>query len=191
MTQPRLICIIGAESTGKTTLARLLAAHFDSPWVPEYLREFCALHDRTPQREEQAQIIEVQQQSVQAAQQAASEEGAPFVFCDTAPLLTAIYSELIFGDASLYARARTLHGRYALTLLLAPDIAWVADGLQRDGEQVRGPVTQLIQRELAAMTQPVARVAGQGEARLQTAIEAVKALVGVHNQSPAVIAGPP
>jgi nicotinamide riboside kinase len=176
MTSPRLICIIGAESTGKTTLARLLAAHFRSFWVPEYLREFCALHDRTPTREEQAQIIETQQHAVQTAQQKASEEGAPFVFCDTAPLLTAIYSDFIFGDAALYARARSLHAGYALTLLLAPDIAWVADGLQRDGEQVRGPVTQMIVRELAAMTQPVATVAGQGAARLNAAIEAVKAL---------------
>ncbi len=176
MTEARLICIIGAESTGKTTLARLLAAHFDSLWVPEYLREFCVLHGRTPTREEQAKIIETQQQSVQAAQQAASEEGAPFVFCDTAPLLTAIYSEFVFGDAGLYARARALHADYALTLLLAPDIAWVADGLQRDGEQVRLPVTKMIVRELAAMTQPVTTVAGQGAARLQAAIEAVEAL---------------
>ena len=175
MTPPRLICIIGAESTGKTTLARLLAAHFDSPWVPEYLREFCESHGRTPTRDEQAQIIETQQQSVQTAQHAAAEQGAPFVFCDTAPLLTAIYSDFIFGDTSLYVRARSLHARYALTLLLAPDIAWVADGLQRDGEQVRAPVTQMIERELAALTQPVSTVTGQGSARLHAAIEAVTA----------------
>ena len=175
MTQPRLVCIIGAESTGKTTLARLLAAHFDSPWVPEYLREFCESHGRTPTRDEQAQIIETQQQSVQTAQDAAAEQGAPFVFCDTAPLLTAIYSDFIFGDTSFYVRARSLHARYALTLLLAPDIAWVADGLQRDGEQVRAPVTQMIERELAALTQPVSTVTGQGSARLHAAIEAVTA----------------
>ena len=76
----------------------------------------------------------------------------------------------------MYARARALHADYALTLLLAPDIAWVADGLQRDGEQVRLPVTKMIVRELAAMTQPVTTVAGQGAARLQAAIEAVEAI---------------
>ena len=175
MTPPRLICIIGAESTGKTTLARLLAAHYESLWVPEYLRAFCEMQGRTPTRDEQAQIIETQQQSVQAAQQAAAAQGAPFVFCDTAPLLTAVYSDFVFGDASLYVRARSLHAHYALTLLLAPDIAWVADGLQRDGEQVRGPVTQMLIRELAALTQPVSTVTGQGSARLHAAIEAVTA----------------
>ena len=176
MTPPRLICIIGAESTGKTTLARLLAAHFSSPWVPEYLREFCEQNGRTPTRDEQAQILETQHDSERAAQLMAREKCAPFVFCDTAPLLTAIYSDFIFGDGSLYARAREMHASYALTLLLAPDIAWVADGLQRDGEQVRGPVTQMIERELADMTQAVASVAGQGNARLHAAIEAVRAL---------------
>ena len=175
MTPPRLICIIGAESTGKTTLARLLAAHSESLWVPEYLRAFCEIQGRTPTRDEQTQIIETQQQSVQAAQQAAAAQGAPFVFCDTAPLLTAVYSDFVFGDASLYVRARSLHAHYALTLLLAPDIAWVADGLQRDGEQVRGPVTQMLIRELAALTQPVSTVTGQGSARLHAAIEAVTA----------------
>jgi len=184
MTQPRLVCIIGAESTGKTTLARLLAAHFDSPWVPEYLREFCESHGRTPTRDEQAQIIETQQQSVQTAQHAAAEQGAPFVFCDTAPLLTAIYSDFIFGDTSFYVRARSLHARYALTLLLAPDIAWVADGLQRDGEQVRAPVTQMIERELAALTQAVSTVTGQGSARLHAAIEAVNAITPILSSLP-------
>src|ERR1035437_2749974 len=44
MKAARLICIIGAECTGKTTLARALAEHFDCPWVPEYLRDFCDAH---------------------------------------------------------------------------------------------------------------------------------------------------
>ena len=33
------VVVIGAESTGKTTLARSLAAHFDTEWVPEFGRE--------------------------------------------------------------------------------------------------------------------------------------------------------
>ena len=175
MTQPRAICILGAESTGKTTLAQSLAAHFDSPWVPEYLRTFCDLQGRTPTRDEQVQILQTQHDGVLAAHLVAIDKGAPFVFCDTAPLLTAIYSEFLFDDVSLHARARQMHARYAMTLLLAPDIAWVADGLQRDGEQVRGPVTQMIERELAVITQPVVTITGQGDARLQSAIAAVTA----------------
>lgn len=173
--KPKLVCIIGAECTGKTTLARALAEHFDCPWVPEYLREFCDAHGRTPTRDEQLQILETQHAGELAAQARAMQQGKPFVFCDAAPLLTAIYSDYIFGDRSLYARARSLHSNYALTLLLAPHIAWVADGLQRDGAQVRAPVTRLIERELAALALPLIRVAGLTEARLATALEAIKA----------------
>lgn len=175
MKTPRLICIMGAESTGKTTLAQSLAAHFDCPWVPEYLRHFCQQQARTPTREEQQSVLEMQHRMELAAQAQAGQWASPFVFCDTAPLLTAIYSDLIFGDQSLYARARALHSGYALTLLLAPDIAWVADGLQRDGEQVRQPVTLMISRELGGLALPVASIAGQGDVRFAAALQAVQA----------------
>ncbi len=174
--QAKLICIIGAECTGKTTLARRLAAYFDCPWVPEQLRAFCDTHQRTPTRNEQAALLEAQHAGELAAQLQAAQQDQRFVFCDTAPLLTAIYSDYIFSDQSLYARARRLHRRYALTLLLATDIVWQADGLQRDGAHVRAPVTQRIERELAALAAPLIRVAGLAEARLNTALAAIQTL---------------
>jgi hypothetical protein len=36
----RRVVLIGAESTGKTTLAQELARHFNTCWVPEYGREY-------------------------------------------------------------------------------------------------------------------------------------------------------
>jgi HTH-type transcriptional regulator, transcriptional repressor of NAD biosynthesis genes len=33
------VVLIGAESTGKTTLAKILSSHFDTHWVAEYGRE--------------------------------------------------------------------------------------------------------------------------------------------------------
>ena len=173
MNTPKLICIIGAESTGKTTLAQDLATQFDCPWVAEYLREFCESHGRTPTRHEQPLIMETQVINEMTAQLAASQRNRPYVFCDTAPLLTAIYSDFVFNDNSLYARARTLHSRYALTLLLQPDIRWVADGMQRDGAHVREPITALIERELAAINASVVRISGQGDARGQVATHAI------------------
>ena len=184
MTPPRLICIIGAESTGKTTLARALAIQFDCPWVPEYLREFCDMHGRTPTRDEQELILETQHRAVGIAQLGAAQQELPFVFCDTAPLLTAIYSDFIFEDQSLYARARALHAGYALTLLLNPDIAWVADGLQRDGEQVREPITEMIAHELDTMAVTRVTIAGQGKARFGSAIDAIAALAAGRIPSP-------
>ena len=174
MKPARLICILGAESTGKTTLAQALARHFDCPWVPEYLRQFCEEQGRTPRREEQAQVLETQVRCELEALEQARQQQAPFVFCDTAPLLTAIYSNYIFADTSLLPQGRALHANYTLTLLLAPDIAWVADGLQRDGAHVRAPVHRMIEQELARLPLPVARISGQGPQRLAAALAAVQ-----------------
>jgi nicotinamide riboside kinase len=172
----KLICIIGAESTGKTTLAQALAAQFDCPWVPEYLRDFCESRRRTPTQHEQSLILETQAIDETAARASARRRNRPFVFCDTAPLLTAIYSDFVFNDMSLHARARTLHSRYALTLLLEADVAWVADGIQREGAHVREPITHLIERELAVVNVPVVRISGQGDTRIQAAIKAVRGI---------------
>ena len=176
MNTPKLICIIGAESTGKTTLVQALATHFDCPWVTEHLREFCESRGRTPTQHEQSLILETQVSNEVAAQFTANQRNRRYVFCDTAPLLTAIYSDFVFNDNSLYARARALHSRYALTLLLQPDIAWVADGLQRDGAHVREPITALIERELVAINAPVVRISGQGDARVQAATHAIQGI---------------
>ena len=118
-------------------------------------------------------ILKAQVVDEVSAKVKARARNRPYVFCDTAPLLTAIYSDFVFGDQSLYLRARALHSRYALTLLLEPDIDWVADGMQREGAHVRKPITNLIERELAAVNARVVRISGLGDARVQAAAEAI------------------
>jgi nicotinamide riboside kinase len=174
MQTPKLICIIGAESTGKTTLAQQLAAHFRAPWVPEYLRTFCDVHQRTPTQHEQALILETQVIDEHAALVDARRCGAMYVFCDTAPLLTAIYSDVVFGDESLYPRARELHARYALTLKTATDVAWQRDW-QRDGQAARDRVNAVIDHALAGAGARASLVTGVGDARLGCALKALAA----------------
>jgi len=179
MNVPHLVCLIGAESTGKTTLAQGLAAHFDGLWVPEYLREFCEKQGRTPTQEEQAYILQTQWSRESEAMALAGQKGRAWVFCDTAPLLTAIYSDYVFGDRSLYAQAHQMHARYALTLHLCPDIPWVADGHQRDGAHVQPEVDRLITRQLALAATPRAKVGGMHALRFEAAVQAVCALASV------------
>jgi nicotinamide riboside kinase len=179
MNVPRLVCLIGAESTGKTTLAQSLAAHFDGLWVPEYLREFCAQAGRTPARVEQAHILQTQWTRENEGLALAGQQNKAWVFCDTAPLLTAIYSDYVFGDTSRYPVARQMHGRYALTLHLCPDIPWVADGHQRDGAHVQPAVDRLITHQLVSLATPCARVSGLHALRLEAAVHAVAALASV------------
>ncbi|MES2583706.1 MAG: ATP-binding protein [Pseudomonadota bacterium] len=171
--EPRLICLIGAECTGKTTLAQALAKQMDGLWVPEYLRSFTEQQGRTPERTEQLQILQEQVRLETQALATARRQQQALVFCDTAPLLTAVYSDTVFADASLYPQAHGLHARYALTLLLEPDIPWVADGLQRDGPQARAAVHRRIEQALADRAWPHVQIAGTPAQRLLTALDAV------------------
>jgi nicotinamide riboside kinase len=172
------VAIVGAESTGKTTLAAALAPQLAQQsglrvaWVPEVLREWCAHVGRTPQAHEQATILRSQQERIDAA--AAAHD---VVVCDTTPLMTAVYSRLVFGDGSLDERAVHLHRRMALTLLMAIDLPWVPDGHQRDGPQVREPVDTLLRGLLQAHHLPFAVVGGVGEARVAQALAAVAPLL--------------
>lgn len=171
--QPELVCLIGAECTGKTTLAQALAARMDGLWVPEYLRDFTDQHGRTPQQQEQLHIVQQQVLLETQALERARQQQRAWVFCDTAPLLTAVYSECVFGDTSLYPQAQALHARYVLTLLLEPDLPWQADGPQRDGVEMRAKVHTALECVLAQHDWPVVRIAGSQDHRLQATVQAV------------------
>jgi nicotinamide riboside kinase len=137
--------------------------------VGEFLREFCDQHGRTPQVHEQAGIAAEQTRRIRAA--AATHE---LVIADTTALMTAVYSEAVFGDRALYASALADQRGWGLTLLTALDLPWQADGLQRDGAHVRAPVDALIRRALLRADLGWSVVAGQGPARLQQALDAVQ-----------------
>ncbi len=67
-----VIALLGAESTGKTTLAHALALELRALGrravvVGEYLREFCDLQRRTPRADEQAAIADEQWRRITAA----------------------------------------------------------------------------------------------------------------------------
>jgi nicotinamide riboside kinase len=176
-----VIALLGAESTGKTTLARSLAdALIDMPTptpaptprrivvVPEYLREFCDQHGRTPRQDEQAHIADEQTRRIVAA--ALDHD---IVIADTSALMIAVYSDQVFGDTSLYARAEADHARCDLTLLTALDLPWSADGLQRDGPHVREPVDARVRAALARAGCDYSVIFGTGAARVRAALACV------------------
>lgn len=165
----RLIALVGAECTGKSTLAEALATHFNAGLVTEYLREWCATHGRTPHQHEQAPI---------AAEQAARIEAASrrhaLVICDTTPLITALCSEHYFGDDSLTAQALAFQRRCDLTLLCAPDLPWEADGFLRDGPGVRAAFDARLRAALTAGNATWVDIAGSHTERRAAAIAAIQ-----------------
>ena len=121
------ICILGGESTGKTTLARALSAALGDPWVHEYGRELWEAREGALQFEDLLDIAEVQV----AREEEAACDARRAVVCDTSPLTTLFYSLETFGRADPRLLALS-HREYDLVLLCADDFAFMQDGTRRD-----------------------------------------------------------
>jgi len=171
----QVVALLGAESTGKTTLARalrrnLLDTGYQVALVEEYLREFCDKHGRTPRRDEQFAIAAEQTLRIEAAARAHQ-----FVIADTSALMIAVYSEYVFGDRDLHALALQAQAVYSHTLVTALDIPWQADAHQRTGAHVREPVDALLRAAMAGAGIEYCVVHGSGPARLTNALAALGA----------------
>jgi nicotinamide riboside kinase len=178
-TRGLVVAIVGAESTGKSTLAQSLAQRIAAETgltcthVDEHLRTWCEQKGRTPRIDEQRGIAQTQQDRIEAA--AASHD---VVVADTTAAMIAVYSRFVFNDRSLDAWAAGVHARSVQhTLVTALDLPWVADGLQREGEHVRGPVDAMLRELLTAYVIGWSLVSGSGDARVDNALNAVTPLL--------------
>ena len=109
--------IVGAESTGKSWLTQALAEVLRDRGqtvhtVDEVLRHWCDRAGRTPQRHEQMAIA---QQQADAAHTLAQQAPDTWLLSDTTPLMTAVYSHLLFDDERLYPMALAHQALYDIT----------------------------------------------------------------------------
>ena len=174
------VAIVGAESTGKSLLASALCERLAEEFglrcacVGEYLREWCDTRGRTPRAQEQLEIAQEQQRRID---EAATRPDIDIVLCDTTPMMTAIYSALLFDDLAIDEFAAACQRRVDATLLTALDLPWVADGMQRDGPHVRQPVDALIRARLNDWGIAFSLVGGSGAARALNALDALRPLL--------------
>jgi nicotinamide riboside kinase len=170
------VCLLGGESTGKSTLAQVLHRsltehhHMSVTLVPEYLREWCSNQGRAPHAHEQAALAEEQARQIHLAQ---IGDGVDLVLADTSALMVACYSELYFDDTSLYPQALEIQRQYDLTLLMGLDLPWVADGLFRDSPAVREATDRVLRRELQGAGIAFQTIYGEGPSRLHAALRIV------------------
>jgi NadR type nicotinamide-nucleotide adenylyltransferase len=165
MSKVARIAILGAESTGKSTLAEALSMYYETLWVPEYLREFVETCGRVPREEDQYGIARMQREREDATAEAAKR----FLFCDTTPLMTAVYSMQYWGRVDSQLQALADSHDYAFTLVSAPDLPWEPDGLQRDSDAVRQNVHRLLVEALQKRDIPFTLVRGGLTQRLRQA----------------------
>ena len=163
-----VVAVIGAESTGKTTLATDLARSLRARCVMEELREWVQSAGRLPGPADQAEI---------AQRQALREEEAAdggLVVSDAGPIMTAVYSRWYFSDESLHPAAIARWHRYRVVLWCRTDLPWVPDRDLRDGPGVRAGCDAIIADWARRDRLPVVSLAGDRATRLRTALDACR-----------------
>lgn len=126
------VAMVGAESTGKTTLATALAQRLETVWVREYGRDYSEVRGLEAKwtSDEFVRIATRQNELEDEAARTASR----VLICDTDALATCVWHERYVG--SRCDAVERLVRPLDLYLVTAPDVPWVDDGL-RDGEHVR------------------------------------------------------
>ena len=170
----RRVCVLGTESTGKSTLARDLAAHFDTAWAPEYARAYIDRHTSLDALS-LADIERIAAGHLEQAERLARHANR-VLFLDTDLLTTTLYSEIYFDSCPDWILQAALAERHHLYLLTAPDVPWVEDA-QRNLPQQREALHARFRTEVEARGLPYVEIRGDWPARLRTAIEAVEALL--------------
>lgn len=168
----RRICVLGAESTGTTTLSEMLARHLQTRWVPEYGREYTYLKIDRGETEwcsdEFVTIAEEQTRQENAAARLANR----LLICDTNAFATCLWHRRYMGFDSSQVARMAAEAPADLYILTGDEIPFVQDGI-RDGEQIRHEMQEWFRSELKLGTTPWLEVHGTPSERLMQAISAI------------------
>ena len=169
------VVIIGAESTGTTTLATALAEHYRTTWVPEFGRLY------TEARRYRGELWRSDEFTYIAVEQARMEDALArlankVLICDTDPFATTIWHERYLGTLSPAVQAVAASRSYDLYVLTNTDIPFVQDGI-RDGEGIRQWMHDRFHAELSAMATPMIVVSGPHDTRLDAAVARINAML--------------
>jgi NadR type nicotinamide-nucleotide adenylyltransferase len=171
----RRISLTGPESAGKSTLAAQLAAHYGTVFVPEYAREYLEEHGASYTLADLEAIAHGQL----SAEEAAASQATDWLFCDTDLLVLKIWTENAFGTCPSWILDELARPRYALTLLLAPDLPWTPDPLREHPDPAqRWYFYELYRQELTQRSWPFVEINGSPAQRLAQAVAAIEGLAG-------------
>lgn len=158
------ICLHGAESTGKSTLAPVIADYLGAVIVEEYGRIYCEQHGTDLSLDDLRGIFD----GHVAATKAARAEGAKVILSDTDPLMTQAWAVMLFGvrlpEIDAWGDVADFY------LVPALDLPWQDDGTRMFGtSQARARFMEVATMELERRGLPWAWVHGQGAARAESA----------------------
>jgi NadR type nicotinamide-nucleotide adenylyltransferase len=174
----RRVAVFGPESTGKTTLARRLAAHYETALVPEHART----HLEAQGGHIEPRDIDFIARGQLAAEDALARDANRLLICDTDVLATTIWSDVLFGECPAWIRAEAARRRYDLTLLCDVDVPWTADPVRYLPDERRS-FHDRCARALDAHGRRWVPISGTWEERFERARAAIDAMLAERGET--------
>lgn len=164
------VVLFGPESTGKTTIATLLAKHYDTEWVPEYAREYLQRKwDREQLTCEEKDLLPIARGQMKLENELAKKANQ-LLICDTDLLETKVYSEQYYGGKTHPVLDKyAVNNKYDLYLLTNIDVPWEADDL-RDRPLQRREMFNAFEKALIDYDRNYVVLAGNLQSRVDRAI---------------------
>lgn len=166
------VVLTGSESTGKTTLAARLAAHYRTSVSREFVREYALARGGVLGFTDHGPIAVGQM----AAEDDAIARAERVVFLDTDLVSTVVYCEHYFGRCPAWIVESARRRAGALYLLMNIDVPWVPDPARDRGDR-REEMHGLFRAGLHALGLPFVEIGGDWDARFASAVRAVDALL--------------
>ncbi len=165
------ISITGPESTGKSWLAQQLAEHYNTPWVPEFARQYFEEINRPYTFDDILHIAQKQYELENAA-----AESSNLLFCDTDFCVTSIWCNVKYGKCHDWITHKLEENHYNLYLLCDIDLPWEYDPM-REHPDMRSELFGMYRTMLESNKFNFRIVSGTGTQRLQNAIRYVDAFL--------------
>ncbi len=173
------IAIVGPESTGKSTMSKSLADHYQTIWVPEFARSYC--ENLTTDCTWQDEI------NMFYGQLALEKELLPkankLLICDTTFITVKIWSDQLFGSSPQEVLDELPKHPYDFYLLLDIGTPWQDDPL-RNFPTMREHFMQVWHLELKALNANYTVISGTGQERFENAVKAIDAFTATNFNKP-------
>ena|SRR5438105_1198433 len=165
------IVIIGPESTGKSTLCRQLAEHYNTEWVPEFAREFLLRNGMNYTYNDLLAIAKGQL----VLEQEISLKKNKYLFLDTNMYVMKVWCEFVFGKCHTWILDQIVQTKYDLYFLCNVDLPWIRDELREYPDlKIRETLYHIYKDILINQPVPWLNISGDYTERLQNAIGGIR-----------------
>jgi NadR type nicotinamide-nucleotide adenylyltransferase len=175
------VVLYGPESTGKTTLAKALADHYQTVWVPEFARPY--LQEKWDKEQAVCTLddLPIIAQGQLTAENAAIQKANKLILCDTNILVTKVWSETHFkGYCAPELNTILAQTHYDLYLLTSIDVPWEKDDL-RDRPNDREQMFIYFKQQLVTYNFPFLVLEGNPKERVEKAVTAIDQLLEINS----------